>query len=147
MAEIPKPSMQPSMGGEDNPEFMAKFYGCVAYLNRQFLICIVLLVVVALIFLSLNLIPCLRPNEIAVASWFERSGALLGAIALVVEFRIPKMETAIYRASMMFKPALYAKVSAYENHVTWLHRGALLYGVIGTLIWSYGEPILNIFWL
>lgn len=76
MAGIPKPSMQPSMGGEDNPEFMEKFYGYVAYLNRQFLICIVLLVVVALIFLSLNLIPCLRPNEISVASWFERPGAL-----------------------------------------------------------------------
>jgi len=142
---IERPSSLPIMGDESHPPSLAYCNGCVGYLNKQFYICALLVLGVLLVFLMLNFLPLLKPNEESIGSWLERSGAIIGAIALVVEFRIKKMENAITHASLKLAPSLYARVSEYEIHLKWLHRIVLFYGVSGAIIWSYGEPLYKLF--
>ncbi len=129
------------MGDENHPSSLSYCNGCVEYLNQQFYICVILLVCVLLIFLMLNFLAFLKPAEESIGSWLERSGAIIGAIALIVEFRIKKLESAMSSASMRLAPSLYARINKYEIHLKWLHRIVLFYGVSGAIIWSYGEPL------
>lgn len=143
--KIKKPSMLPMMGDENHPPSLAYCNGCVEYLNQQFYICVALITGVFLVFLMLNFFHFLKPIDESIGSWLERSGAIVGAVALMVEFRVKKLESAMTSASMRLAPTLYARVSKYETHLKWLHRIVLFYGISGTIIWSYGEPLYKFF--
>lgn len=62
---------------------------------------------------------------------------------MAMEFRIQQMNNVMSNAGMKLAPSLFSKVCAYEKHVSALHIVVLFYAAIGTIVWSYGEPLYN----
>jgi hypothetical protein len=92
----------------------------------------------------LNTVELLRPEQESIYTWFERSGALVGACAIFIEFKLKLIDSTLDQAALVFEPEPFAKLSKYESYKQYLHWLALAYGIIGTLIWSYGSPFLII---
>jgi len=90
----------------------------------------------------LNTVEVFRPAQESLNTWFERSGAIIGACAIFIEFKLKLIDSYLDQASMVFKPEVFKKLSKYESYKKYLHWCALTYGIIGTLIWSYGSPFL-----
>ncbi|ADT94404.1 hypothetical protein [Shewanella scandinavica] len=92
--------------------------------------------------LIINTVEAIRPFQESAYTWFERSGALIGACAVFVEFKLKLIDDIVSQASTRFKPDVYATFGKYCRYKNYLHRTALFYGIIGALIWSYGSPFL-----
>ncbi len=128
--------------GLDHPQFDEIFVSYHSPMKRRVIFCwIVLLSVLAFVVL-INTVELLRPAQETTYSWFERSGALIGACAVFIEFKLKLIDDVLASGSMKFDPDAYNKLLKYYTYKKHLHLMALTYGILGTLIWSYGSPFL-----
>jgi flagellar biosynthesis protein FliQ len=92
--------------------------------------------------LIINTIEAIRPIQESAYTWLERSGALIGACAVFVEFKLKLIDDIVSQASARFKPDVYRTFGKHCRYKSYLHCTALFYGIIGALILSYGSPLL-----
>ncbi|MFT6138607.1 MAG: hypothetical protein ACJAUJ_001702 [Salibacteraceae bacterium] len=137
-----KPPTLPSFIGFDHPQFDDLFASYHSPMKWRVIFCWLVFISLLVFVILLNTIEALRPSQESSYSWFERSGALIGACAVFVEFKLKLIDTILHSASMSFKPDVYQKLIKYDVYKNYLHWMALTYGIVGTLIWSYGSPFL-----
>lgn len=111
-------------------------------LKKEFYICVVLLIVTIGVFGFLNFSSFMRPNFETVGSWLERSGALVGAMAMFIEFRARRISNLLNNAVPKFPPLLFQQIARYSTHESIIRKTVLFLGILGAVIWSYGSPIL-----
>ena len=95
------------------------------------------------IFGSLNLSPFMRPSFETAASWLERLGALVGVMAMFIEFRSRHISNLLNNAVLQLPPSLFQQINDYASHESIIHKVVLFLGISGAVIWSYGSPILK----
>lgn len=136
-----RPSL-PVWIGYKSENYVAIFASYETPLMKRVVFCSAVFLFVFILVLLLNTVEILRPSQESPYSWFERSGALIGACAVYVEFKLKLMDSIMEQASMKFEPDVFQDLGKYDRYKNNLHRVALAYGVVGTLIWSYGSPFL-----
>lgn len=141
MSQITKPRL-PVFIGFDSENFEDIYSSYKKPIIRRILFCAAVFALVFIFVLVINTVEAIRPSQESVFTWFERSGALVGACAVFVEFKLKLIDDILSQASMRFKPDVYRTFGKYYKHKNYLHRTALAYGIIGALIWSYGSPFL-----
>ncbi|WP_445357929.1 hypothetical protein [Microbulbifer sp. ANSA005] len=86
---------------------------------------------------------CILPDGESVASWFQRSGSIVVALAVWIEIKNNKISGYIYPSGLSTSDytTLRNDYGAYFNAIKW---SGFVLAVIGTLIWGYGDiPIRN----
>ncbi len=111
-------------------------------LKKELHTCIALLLLTLSIFGCLNFVPFMRPSFETAGSWFERSGALVGVMAMFIEFRSRRISNLLSNAMLQLPPSLFQKINQYASHESIIHKVVLVLGILGAVIWSYGSPIL-----
>lgn len=111
-------------------------------LRKEFYICIGLLLLTVGILSILNFLPFMRPSFETAGSWLERSGALVGVMAMFIEFRSRGISNLLDNAVLIMPQTLFQKINRYSNHESVIHKIVLGLGATGAVIWSYGSPIL-----
>lgn len=112
-------------------------------LKKEVWLCIGLFLLITVIFFCLHFVPFLKPSFETTGSWLERSGALVGAMAMYIEFRSRRISTLLDNASVGFPPEIFKKINKFASHEAKIHKVVLIYGIAGAVIWSYGSPILQ----
>lgn len=133
------PSIAPDENDPKVIELAKKFESA---LKKEFWICVVLLLVAFGIFSTLNFVPFMKPSFETSGSWLERSGALIGVMAMFVEFRSRRISNLLTNAIPRLPPSLFQQIDRYAIHESVIHNIVLFLGVSGAIIWSYGSPIL-----
>lgn len=136
---VPRP---PELIGFEHSKFTEIFSSYDNPLKHRVRFCWFVLSSVFIFVYLLNTLEILRPAQESSYTWFERSGAIIGACAIFIEFKLKLIGSYLDQASMEFKPEVFTTLSKYESYEKYLHWLALTYGIIGTLIWSYGSPFL-----
>ena len=136
-----RPQHLPIFVGFDHPEFERIFNSFKDPMKKRVIFCWTILLSVFVFVVLLNTVDFLRPAQESNFTWFERSGALLGACAVFVEFKLKLIDEILSSGSMKFEPESYKKLVVYHYKKEHLHRAALAFGIVGTIIWSYGSPI------
>jgi hypothetical protein len=136
-----KPPPMPTFIGFNHPSFDEVFMSYKKPLKKMVIFCWSVLLLVLFLVILLNTLDALRPVQEMPYTWFERSGALLGACAVFIEFKLKLIDTILDRGAMKFEPEPYNKLMVFHVQKEYLHQAALFYGITGTLIWSYGSPI------
>jgi hypothetical protein len=132
----------PEFVGREHDRFNEIYASFITPLNNNFLFCGLWFLGLAILIVCINTIDFLRPFEESIGSWFERSGALIGVCGLLVEFRLKTIDNIIGCASMTFTPDVYKTFGKYEEYKSYMHTVALIYAILGAIIWSYGAPVL-----
>lgn len=136
------------MPAEDDPAAIKYCTDCKKLLQLQFLSAFGWLAFLVVIFSLLNFLPFFPPENETQGSWLERSGALIGVIALAIELRAQRMSNVMNNATTRLPPALFKQVDSYSSKESLLHGIVVVLGALGAIIWSYGSPLLNSFkWL
>ena len=130
--------------GLNHPKFDEAFDSYKNPIKKRVMFCWAVLLLVFILVFLLNTVSFLRPEQEDAFTWFERSGALLGAIAVFVEFKLKLIGEKLDSGAMIFEPEAYDRLMIYHYKKEHLHSTALVFGVVGTLIWSYGSPILHL---
>ncbi len=86
------------MPDENDPKVIELAGKYESALKKEFYICIVLLSLIVGIFSTLNFIPFMRPSFETAGSWLERSGALVGVMAMFIEFRSRRISNLLNNA-------------------------------------------------
>lgn len=80
----------------------------------------------------------LKPNEIEVADWFSRGGALITSFALLANVRLSKA-----KEFFDFGARGYTRANelgrSFSRVATWLNYLSTTVTIIGSLIWGYGD--------
>jgi hypothetical protein len=77
-----------------------------------------------------------RPEEEALGQWFQRSGAVMTAFAVLAQFKAAGIATMIAGGTFAETWEAYHKYNRFQALTAWL---SLVLVVIGTLIWAYGD--------
>lgn len=128
--------------GFDNENFENIYASFKDPIVKRMLFCTAAFFLVFIFVLIINTVEAIRPSQESAYTWFERSGALIGACAVFIEFKLKLIDDILSQASIRFKPDVYKTFGEYYRYKNYLHRTALAYGIIGALIWSYGSPFL-----
>lgn len=112
-------------------------------LKKEFYVCVALLLVTLGIFCSLNFVSFMRPSFETAGSWLERSGALVGVMAMFIEYRSRNISNLLDNATPRLPPLLFQQINHYAYHESIIHKVVLFLGISGAVIWSYGSPILK----
>jgi hypothetical protein len=87
--------------------------------------------------------PNLMPEKETIGSWFQRSGAIVVALAVWIEIKNNTISGFIYPSGVstnQFKE-LKKAYGLYFNLVKW---SGFILAIIGTVIWGYGDiPFKN----
>lgn len=127
---------------ENDPKIIELSGKFESALKREFWICVALLLVTLVIFGALNFVPFMKPSFETLGSWLERSGALIGVMAMFIEFRSRRISNLLNNAIPQLPPSLFQQINRYASHESIIHKIVLFLGVTGAVIWSYGSPIL-----
>jgi hypothetical protein len=130
------------MPNENDPEVIELSEKYESALKKEFYICVALIIVTLGIFSTLNFVPFMRPSFETAGSWLERSGALVGVMAMFIEFRSRRISNLLNNAMNQLPISLFQQIDRYSNHETIFHKVVLFIGALGAVIWSYGSPIL-----
>jgi len=136
-----RPKQLPTFIGFKHPKFDEIFDSYKNPMKKRIIFCWGVLLLVFILVVLLNTLGALRPDQEQVFTWFERSGALLGASAVFVEFKLKLIDEILTSASMKFEPDPYNKLITYHYKKEHLHWAVLVFATVGTIIWSYGSPI------
>lgn len=131
------------MPDENDPKVIELAGNFESALKKEFYICIALLLVTFSIFGSLNFVPFMRPSFETAGSWLERSGALVGVMAMFIEFRSRRISNLLDNAVPRLPSSLFQQINHYASHESIIHKVVLFLGISGAVIWSYGSPILK----
>jgi len=112
-------------------------------LKKEFWVCVALCLMALGIFSTLNFVPFMRPSFETSGSWLERSGALIGVMAMLIEFRSRGISNLLDNAVPQLPASLFKKINRYASHESLIHKTVLLLAASGAVIWSYGSPILT----
>ncbi|MBB1295505.1 hypothetical protein [Pseudoalteromonas sp. SR41-4] len=112
-------------------------------LKKEFWVCVALLMGTLIIFGTLNFVPFMKPSFETAGSWLERSGALVGVMAMFIEFRSRYISNLLNNAVPQLPPSLFQQIYRYAKHESIIHKIVLFLGASGAVIWSYGSPILT----
>ncbi|MEJ6080840.1 hypothetical protein MT391_20265 [Vibrio sp. 1-Bac 57] len=112
-------------------------------LKKEFYVCVALLLVTLGIFGSLNFVSFMRPSFETAGSWLERSGALVGVMAMFIEYRSRYISNLLNNAVPQLPPLLFQQINHFARHESIIHNVVLFLGISGAVIWSYGSPILK----
>ncbi|WP_394178690.1 hypothetical protein [Marinomonas posidonica] len=130
------------MPDENDPQAIELAGKYESALKKEFYICVALLIVTFGIFSSLNFAPFMRPSFETAGSWLERSGALVGVMAMFIEFRSRRISNLLDNVIPQLPPSLFQQIDRYSTHESIIHKIVLFLGISGAVIWSYGSPIL-----
>lgn len=97
------------MPNENDPKVVEQGQKYEDALKKEVLICIGLCLLITVIFFCLHFVPFLKPSFETTGSWLERSGALVGAMAMYIEFRSKRISTILDNASVRFPPEIFKK--------------------------------------
>jgi len=94
---------------ENDPKVVEQGQEYEDALKKEVLICIGLCLLITVIFFCLHFVPFLKPSFETTGSWLERFGALVGAMAMYIEFRSKRISTIFDNASVRFPPEFLKK--------------------------------------
>ncbi|MFZ7318225.1 hypothetical protein [Comamonas jiangduensis] len=137
-----KPPQLPVFIGSDSTNFKFIYESYKEPILKRIILCAAVFVLVFMFVLLINIVKVIRPPQENIFTWFERSGALIGASSVFVEFELKSIDEYLFSASMKFKPDVYRTFEKYVRYKELLHRTALVFGIVGALVWSYGSPLL-----
>jgi hypothetical protein len=132
-----------NMSDENDPQAIELAGKYESTLKNEFYVCVALLLFTFFIFYFLNFVTFMRPSFESAGSWLERSGALVGVMAMFIEFRSRLISNLLDNAVTQLPPSLFQKINRYASHESIIHKWVLFLGISGAVIWSYGSPILN----
>ncbi|MGS2718928.1 hypothetical protein ACVBE9_12225 [Eionea flava] len=130
------------MPDENDPEAIELAGEYESALQKEFYICIFLVILTIGIFTALNFVSFMRPSFETAGSWLERSGALIGVMAMIVEFYSRRISNLLNSAAPIMPSKLFQQINRYARHESIIHKTVLFLAAIGAVIWSYGSPIL-----
>ncbi|WP_413693774.1 hypothetical protein [Psychromonas sp. KJ10-2] len=88
-------------------------------------------------------VPSLMPNSETVATWFQRCGSIVVALAVWIEIKNNAISGYIYPSGLSTGEytILKSEFGLYFNLIKW---SGFILAIIGTLIWGYGDiPLKN----
>ena len=132
-----------SVPDENDPKVIELAGKYESALKKEFWVCVALLLVTLSIFGTLNFVSFMRPSFETAGSWLERSGALIGVMAMFIEFRSRRISNLLNNAVPQLPPSLFKQINRYVSHESIIHKTVLFLGASGAVIWSYGSPILT----
>jgi hypothetical protein len=84
----------------------------------------------------LSLTGIFRPEDEPLGQWFQRSGAVMAALAVFAQFKVSGIAIMIAGGTFAETWEAYHKYNRLQALAAWL---SLILIVIGTLIWAYGD--------
>ena len=110
----------------------------VPYVHRELGICAILSCVMVCLPIALL---WLKPELEQADTWFQRSGSIIVAIALLVEIRLNRLdETAIKYGYDFLYPHMYMR-QKYGPFVSLATYSTYGFVALGTLVWGYGDVL------
>lgn len=97
----------------------------------------IIFVAIAIPFIAI-FVPALMPEKETIATWFQRSGAIVVALAVWVEIKNNAISGYIYPSGLSSGEFAELKESygLYFNIIKW---SGFVLAICGTVIWGYGD--------
>ena len=108
--------------------------------QRNELTVIGILCIAAVLAPFLAFVPCLRPADETIRSWFCRSGAITTVCSLLAQVRAANVQDAI-RGGTFGESWKYWKLLIGSQR--WWANAATSIAIAGALIWGYGDVALK----
>lgn len=99
-----------------------------------------LLCIVAVAAIPLSLLPSLRPSSETLPVWFQRSGSITSLFAVYAQYRVSNFAQKIQGGTFAESWWLYDLFKNHHALVSWI---ATFTGVLGSLIWGYGDLLVK----
>lgn len=87
------------------------------------------------------LVIFLKPDDQDIATWFARSGSILVVLAVISEIWLSRTQNEVFKENSF---GLYCQLyveKRFKTQAKWSQLFDLSVGVIGTVIWGYGDLI------
>lgn len=102
---------------------------------------IIIVIVCAVLSLILGSLGWLKPSNEQPGSWFMRSGAIASIFSTLAQFKSNSLLERIRGGTFAESWIYWNKFINHQVGVSW---AATIIGILGAIVWGYGDLIFNI---